>query len=236
MHRSNICPRCGRPEHPDRRRVPHARYTAERFYSGDGVSMPRASIEEFHTPARDASLASDVLVPVIQALITAMVSMMIVTPIVFAADLDWRFIFVAGGLALAATWLYLLSEHRRSLWTHERYENEPARPSAPSEPTQHKKPAIRLEIREDKNRVRFAHLPVDLERLSAMARAINNGRGFSTSQWSGSGKLLSRSEFESLRDWLIDSDYAAWRDDANHSLGTEWTSKGRSFWRGIADG
>jgi len=211
-------------------------YVVERFHSGAGMAVPRATVEEFLTPAREATVSADVVVPFLQSLVTGLMAVIVAGGVVLGLKLPVQFAAVAGGLALCMTWLYLLADHRKSLWSHERYERDLEQPAAPAPADDRSKEVkVKLEVNESTGRIRYGHLPIDHERLSAMARAINNGRSFSVSAWSGRGKLLSRSEFETLRNWLLESNYARWRDDHNRNLGVEFTSRGAAFWRGLAD-
>jgi len=234
-----VCGRCKRSLRAPVNTVRTAdnRYVVERFHSGAGMAVPRATVEEFLTPAREATVSADVVVPFLQSMVTGLMATLVAGALVVGLRLQWQYSLLAGGLALCMTWLYLLADHRKSLWSVERYEQDIAQPAAPTsaERDRPQNVKVKLEVNESTGRIRYGHLPIDLERLSAMARSINNGRPFSVSAWSGRGKLLSRSEFEALRDWLLESGYARWRDDNNRNLGVEFTRQGAAFWRGVAE-
>jgi len=234
-----VCGHCRRSlrEPVDLVRSADNHYVVERFHSGAGMAVPRATVEEYLTPARAATISADVVVPFLQALLTGLMATAVAGGVVLGLRWQWQIAPLAGGLALCMTWLYLLADHRKSLWSHERYERdlEQPAPAAPAERDRPKEVKVKLEVEESTGRIRYGHLPIDVDRLSAMARALNNGRSFSVSVWSGRGKLLSRSEFETLRDWLLESDYARWRDDNNRNLGIEFTRRGVAFWRGLAE-
>jgi len=211
-------------------RSPANRYEVRRFHSGVGLAEPHATIEEFLTPARSASIAADVVVPFLQSAVTAIVTAIVSLFPLYILELPLQFSLLAGALAMGMMWLYLLSEHRRSLWSHERFEHEPEPPAA-----RPKEVGVKLAVNESNGHMRFGHLPIAHDTLVTMARALENGRSFSVSGFTGRGKLLSRSEFETLRDWLLDSDYAQWKDGNNRNLGIEFTSRGAAFWRALAE-
>ena len=234
-----VCSRCKRAlrEPVGMVRSADNKYVIDRFYSGAGTAVPRATVEEFLTPARSATVSADVVVPFLQALVTGLMTTLVAVVPVYFLRLPFQVTLLAGGIALCMTWLYLLADHRKSLWSHERYERDIEQPVAPSliDQARPKEVKVKLAVNESTGRMRFGHLPIDHERLCSMARALKNGRSFSVSAWSGRGKLLSRSEFETLRDWLLDSNYAQWRDDHNRNLGVEFTSRGEAFWRALAE-
>ena len=94
---------------------------------------------------------------------------------------------------------------------------------------------VKLQIQEDNDNAKFAHLPLPLDELKTIARATLNGRPFSHDSWCGADKLLSRSQFEDLRNWLLKVGYARWLNDSNHNQGLVMTAKGKAFWKAISE-
>ena len=92
-----------------------------------------------------------------------------------------------------------------------------------------------LEIKSDGGRTRqFLELPVDGERTFALAEGLAHGAPLTTSRWSGSRGIFSRSEFELVRDELVARGLARWRG-GSRSQGIELTLVGKAIMRKIAD-
>jgi hypothetical protein len=136
-------------------------------------------------------------------------------------------------IGFAVAWLRLLGDTRKGLFSVERVERS-GQPVAATAVDPASQRTIKLKVEEDGRHHKYAHLPLPYEDLRAVARATVNGRAFSLASWAGSGKLLSRSQFETLRDWLLTADYAGWIDDKNHAQGIAFNSKGKAFWRALA--
>ena len=95
------------------------------------------------------------------------------------------------------------------------------------------KDTVRLVITDD-NSQRYAHLPLPKDELRTIAKATLNGRPFTLASWAGDGRMLSRSQFEDLRDWLIKAGYAKWADERSRNKGVVVTAKGKAVMRGLA--
>jgi hypothetical protein len=65
------------------------------------------------------------------------------------------------------------------------------------------------------------------EAVDVLSRA-HTGRSFSEE---GMSPYISRRDFRELRDWLIESEFAQWRDANAHNLGVEFTNTGRALLR-----
>ena len=65
------------------------------------------------------------------------------------------------------------------------------------------------------------------EAVDVLSRA-HLGRAFSEEGMSG---YISRRDFRELRDWLIESEFAKWKDANAHNLGVEFTNTGRALLR-----
>ena len=83
-----------------------------------------------------------------------------------------------------------------------------------------------------------AYLPIAQElrrKLPAVAHRIMNGTPFSESAMTGTGRPLTRSEFQMLRDIFLQQQLCAWKDPEHHTLGVRFTGYGRSFLRQEAE-
>lgn len=95
---------------------------------------------------------------------------------------------------------------------------------------------VRLEISQNNGAwIDWIDLPLDPERLSKLACELAAGKDLSLANFAGSGKLLSRSEFERLRSELIDRGLARWISDHGHTTGCELTASGRGVMRRLAE-
>jgi hypothetical protein len=223
---NHICPTCGQTIG---RRKPTETYTVRRAQWGN---MPDVDFDvaEYKTPARAAGVGADVTVPLLQSAISGIIAGLLSGWLAFRFAWPVFTPFLICTIVFALTWIKLLSDHRRSLWNSERIENKTA-PAAPEIDTHR----VRLEIVEPNGHLKYVDLPIAIEDLRVMARAIVNGRAFSLSEWAGKGKLLSRNQFEVTRTWILNNDYGDWIDPENRRLGVEFNSKGQAFWRGLAE-
>lgn len=115
------CPHCGQPikvvkdgqatysQTRKSKRVFESSYGA----NGEAMSVP---IIERRGPARDATVESDVHVPVLQAAVTGICAFAVSIIPIFAWGWAWWSPLVIGLLTFAAVWLALLNSHRQSLW------------------------------------------------------------------------------------------------------------------------
>ena len=183
-------------------------------------------------------LQADVIVPALQAIITgAFVSLVVGT--VAGALVAWggrswgagqivAAAFTAGFIAVAVAWFNLMGDRR------------PALPAMPEQatvtfdqvaPPEH---AIKLVVEEERS-MHLGHLPVDVETLRMVARSILAGQSFAVGTQTGRGRPLTRSQFETLRGWLLKHGYISWVDANSRQLGMEWTARGKALLRGLAE-
>lgn len=223
---SKICPTCGQPLS---RRQPTQTYTVRRAQWGN---MPdyEFDVAEYRSPSRAAGVGPDVAVPLLQSAVSGVVAGLLSgwAAVRFAWPVFVPFLICT--VVFALVWVKLLSDHRRSLWTSERIENHSQ--AAPTQEIETHR--VWLEIIEPNGHIKYVDLPIAIEDLQVMARAIANGRPFSTPEWAGKGKLLSRTQFEAVRTWILNNDYGDWVDPDNRRQGIEFNSKGQAFWRGLA--
>lgn len=199
-------------------------------------TLPPGAEAEIAQPARPANLASDVLVPLVQALVTGALlgGLVVFTLGEIVPDLDVDPLKAWAGLALAIStvaWLLLLGQTRRLLWALEKVtrldldgDRQVGQPS----------PVVRVEVTNGQREM-YLDLPGRPEALATMALGVLNGRSLAEGTWSGRGGLFSRSEFRQIRDILIERGLAVWRNPEAKAQGVELTAAGRAVFRRLAE-
>ncbi|MCP4428259.1 MAG: hypothetical protein GY803_27540 [Chloroflexi bacterium] len=223
---SHICPTCGRLVERQR---PTNEYTGRRVQTGSAPDLD-FNLFEYLSPARAAAPSSDVIVPLLQSAVSGFVVGLLTLWPTLANGWAWYVPLLVFGGVFAVAWFLLLADHRRSLWNRETIESG----GTPSPIGQPDPVLVRLQVIED-GAIKYANLPIPIETLKTMARAIVNGRSFSVSEWTGAGRPLSRSQFETLRTWLLNNDYAEWVDPDNRRSGVTFSPAGWAFWRGLLE-
>jgi hypothetical protein len=93
---------------------------------------------------------------------------------------------------------------------------------------------VRVELMQENGEAgAWLDLPIDRGRLVELCKGIEAGSTFSLASFGGRGKLLSRSEFEGLRDEFIKRGLARWVSPHAHNRGLELTGSGRALIRTI---
>ena len=176
-----------------------------------GEALDAGASWERRSPARRASVSSDVGVPLAQTLVTGVVLALGVGTGAALFGQSWRS-FVYAGVGFAAgvvvSWFALLGDHRRALWTVERVigadlDGDGIEGAPPAE-----RPRVPVEVtqtREDGRLAKmiFANLDCSEEQLEQLARGLLRGKSFTLAAWTGSGGAFSRGEFERVRDELL---------------------------------
>jgi len=67
--------------------------------------------------------------------------------------------------------------------------------------------------------------------IAALRRAASPGRSFTVRDMAG---ILTRLQFETLRDEMLDRGFLCWVDQDNHNRGVEWTRAGDALLRSVA--
>lgn len=236
----HYCPTCGRAhdhyQRPGLRRIPTELYTKQRAHLATGdIADMGATVYEHRRPARQANVASDVVVPLLQSGVTAILASLVVIVPTYALNLSWLVVPTAGALAFVIMWARLLADHRNALWDVDRYEKEPERPQMPPQeppPAYTTRLAVTLE-----NAHQEVTFPIPPDTLLKLAKVCHNGvRTFSERELAGAGKLLSgRAEYERVRGVLLDMGWLRWKA-ADRRQGLEWTGPGRAGLRVLASG
>lgn len=138
---------------------------------------------------------------------------------------------LAGGLAAGAVWLSGLSAWRRLAYAIEEFTGDDdggatGEPFAPA--------VVRVELTEEKGRMKFIDLPASVEQLGALAGGLLSGATFAESTWTGTGQPFTRAEFASLRAELIKRGLAAWASPGTPARGVGLTAAGRAVMRQFA--
>lgn len=97
-------------------------------------------------------------------------------------------------------------------------------------------PPLRIElVQEEGKHISFIDLP-HADKIPALADGLVNGqRTFAMTTWVGAGNLLSRKEWEDIREALLARGLAVWKNAEAHEQGVELTAAGRVIFRQLAD-
>lgn len=234
------CPYCNQSmPSPEKTRHIH-RFQSSLFAS---VGKPSGFTEAYRrTPARDADFTADVLVPALQALITAIISSLITLLGVGLFAWSWWSVPGVGLLVFGLAWLILLSDHRALLWSVESIINEdldgdghtgkPAALPAPRNPNS-EPVRIQAEVREGQ-RWLFADFPAPSnEAMYQFAQAVNDGRA-TFSERSASQHGFSREQWQALRDEFLAARLAKWNSPGSPRQGVALTNAGAGLIRKIS--
>jgi hypothetical protein len=123
-----------------------------------------------------------------------------------------------------ALWWHLMLDSRQFLLKRETMHAAPEA-APPGEPATCR---IEVDLRSFNGHLRKAWLavPVPAESFATFARAALNGQPVAVSRWTGQGKPFSRSEFETMRDWLMEMALAEWLDTRHREQGWRFTLAG----------
>ena len=184
---------------------------SERLESPPGaasVDLSTGGSWERRQPARRAEFGGDVLVPLTQGLITGVAA----GAVGGLLSGSWTGAVVAGVCVFGVTWVTLLLDHRRALWTVERvtgrdldHDGVVGEPEQRGHNCDHSPPTVRVELAEDHDgghRLRWFELPIDDHKLSKVAHAVlQEGAAFSRRGLAG---VLSQHEYERLSSAMLD--------------------------------
>lgn len=179
-------------------------------------------------------LIEGVIIPGLQCLITGLLSGL--AALAVAAWLGGP-IWAVGGTTAAIVGLYSWLSYRGG-W-NDRLErmlgidlnlNGVIGPAPqPAEPER-----VRVEVIQDQgSKGDFIDLPYP-SKLPELAAGIVNGKQFALSVWTGNGHLFSRSEFEEVRDEMLERGLLRWRNERNPAQGVDVTAVGRAVLKRLA--
>jgi len=157
--------------------------------------MPVASEFERRASTREASVRSDVLVPLLQSVVSGL------------------FVGILAGVALgieagavgcvgvaAGFWLWQMAEHNSQVWRIERWLGSDAQPEQPKAVER----LVRVELASDDGRaLRWLDIDIEEPKLRAVAQGVlHRGLAFSRPALTGAG-ILTQSEYHKLAAALV---------------------------------
>lgn len=221
------------------------RQTTRRLYHADtlGVGAVAGGWTEqyqeaiYEEPARAATPQSDVVVPLFQSSISGLIVALLGAVVCFVQKWPWYVAPVLGLITLGLTWLWLLQEHRRSLWKRERYiaDNPPPAQSPAPE-------TLRVELTSNPpaapadgnlysgGEMRFLNLPVSRGQLAHIAQG---GYRWSIRGLAESG--LSQNEAKDLLRAMLTAGLLEYpHGQPNAPAGADLTPAGRAIIRKVS--
>jgi hypothetical protein len=189
------------------------------------------------SPARAASVESDVSVPLLQSLITSVIISAGSVPLVAALHWPWYITPMVGGGTLGLSWLLLLADHRSLLRVVETVINRDIDGDGQIG-NQKKEWRVKGEIyRQDDDESEgwdLFNLPCPSpEYLRAFVSEVLKGT-VTFSERGASDYGYSREMWLELRDEFVDRGWVRWKHPTNEKLGVEVTAKGRAILGAIA--
>ena len=187
-------------------------------FAGRGSSMERRE------PKRAMTAESEVVVPLMQALFTGMLSVALIADLVFV---PWPWIALGGLflLVVLGLWVWLIIDGRRMLWSEERSREgalaapEPVPPERFEIVIQQKTPAGHSTV--------WLDIPGKPAAFAQFARAAISGMPISEAAWIGAGNPYSKAQFGALRDTLLQRALLEWVNPDAHNQGLQPTRAGR---------
>lgn len=187
-------------------------------------------------PARPASVAADVAVPGLQALISGLIAGALTLAGALAFDYRLEYAGAVALAVLAIAWALLLADHRRLLWAVENLtrrdldgDGETGKPAA-AEPAR-----LVLEVKHtgtgEKRGLDFHHLGIDAYAFLLWARAALEGQTLAVGAWVGRSRPFSRGQYDALMGELERAGIIRLSDPKNPQSGRELTAPGRAALR-----
>ena len=183
------------------------------------------------------TVKGDVLIPGLQSLVTGVILGLTGWALAAIAELDrpWVWGLAVGVVCMALAWLLLL----RFTWTivervlgidinRDGFVGEPVIIDSP--------PVTSIQLTEDNGNYpsgAFLDLPIDRQRMIMLSMELQGGASFGHNL-AGPGKVITRSEYERLRDYLIVMGLARWNSQYSRKEGLCLTGKGRAIVKGFA--
>lgn len=210
---------------------------------GSGEAQFFSRVERV-TPVRPPSLEADVLVPGAQCLIVGLGAFMVATvmggawlPLEQAAVLG----VAVGGIGAGAMAYDAIREARRSLYSVETLKDNLAATQNTgaeivAETSTVELRVVRADMNEERPPIFIRQLPVDEERLREFAQAALRGVSMSQTEWVGSDKLFSRTEFDETLKLLMELGIIAWNSSRDNAQGRSLTRGGRHALQAWLDG
>jgi len=186
-------------------------------------------------PYRPANVHSDVVTPLLQAAITAILATVGAGLAAYQFEWDAEIVVLVFIVVFGGMWLLLLRSHRQHLWTISQ-EEQPEPEAAPVKPQPQD---WRVEITQrgpEKNRASIARLTmpagISPDQFTTVAWETLRGTPFTERQWHGRG--IEVTDFRALRHELLKAGYLAWKVAGAPTQGVSVTEPGRAFFRQVA--
>lgn len=228
-NKRDVCPTCGRPWGTNR----GGWNRLETWTAAVGQVIQSGATYERREPSRMGNVQSDLVLPVGQSGVTAVVGLLAGAVGAYLLNTS-----LVGGVALALlgaaaafslTWLVLLSDHRRLLWIVETITGEDVdHDGIVGEP-----PVVKVELRERHaggDRWAFLELPISEEKLADVARAVLVARqNFSRPELCSRNRILSQTEYHELALAMEDAGLIVKLPNNRREL----SGAGRAMFRGL---
>jgi hypothetical protein len=199
------------------------------------ASIPAGAEYERRRPVRDPAIESDVITPVLQALMSGAVGAILSGAGAVIADASKPVAFAALGGAgvLGLAWFTLLREHRGLLWEIERVTgadlDRDGTVGAPGASQSTEPREVRVEITErsrNRARMRFVDVPLSDSELEAVARAVLVQREAFSQR--GLADILSQEQYGATYQAMLDGGLLRYKGKSARA-GVELTGAGRAF-------
>jgi hypothetical protein len=197
------------------------------------TALPAGAEYERRRPVRDPAIESDVITPVLQALMSGAVGAILSGAGAVIADASKPVAFAALGGAgvLGLAWFTLLREHRGLLWEIERVTgadlDRDGAVGAPGTSQSTEPREVRVEVTErsrNRARMRFVDVPLSDQELEAVARAVLVQRERFSRR--GLSEVLSQSQYGELYDAMLGGGLL---EDNPGGRGVQLSPSGRAF-------
>jgi len=192
------------------------------------LGVPAGAEFSRETPVRDASVESDVRVPLLQALVTASVAGLLATLGVALRGWHWTTPVVVAVVTFALAWWFLLLDHRKLLRRVETLVG--ADLDGDGQIGNEFRIEITEKLSDGRTRMKFCEFPGRPRDVQRFALAALNG------QLTVHGNhRLSRRTFEQLRDEALARGLLAWVNPEARNQGVELTRVGRRVFERMLD-
>lgn len=233
MREHRVCPMCGRPLDPAYQVHQRSVFEAPAPWERSPAAPPSVTEATRKTPAGKATLDGDVMVPLFQAVITAITVSLFVIPLAMLMGWPLSLALVAFALVLMLAWLRLLVDQRSLLWSVETIIREDIDGDGHIGQPQLPTPRVEVSV-SDQGHIQLDDLPGPLNELRAFVKGVVEGYWtFSERGAAESGYGVTR--FKELRTRFIERGWASWNNAQSPQQGVRLTRKGWAVIRGTSD-
>lgn len=178
------------------------------------------------------SSQAGIILPLAQSVVSGLAFGLIVLSlaIIFDQQHPWALAGLAAGITGGISWFISLS-----WWRSRVYQSKS--PKLPNVMGSSEVLRLQVSVNSDLDSAfgaSWANLPIPRDKLLKMAKKLMRGGGFSYGSLAGRHKVLTRSEFEAVRDEFISRGLLRWRSAHARNSGVELTPAGRAVIRRLA--